>query len=686
MHWCKACQVFPKTAKDYLVHLHTKEHSEKTANKSAADAPWRESFKKANDVPSYPDAPTKRTPIRGLQFFEPATAWFCKLCEVFMGDTWCASQHLKSEIHTEKYAVSLLTIAVDFRFITTTIISQKFVEKEPKFEDKWLEARKKAFEMSDKNGKPLTDNEKQRKEEKKSKKKKNKRDKKKKNRVKKRKRGSTSSSSSNSDNSDSSSESNESAKKNESDQNETKNSIRVTMRNLLNDAPSKNDERTGKWTMVSANAGKPVPPPAPSISRSSAQEKKKDDQIIGQWSTLDPIISQEEKRLLEHLKGRLKTQQSEASEKSATTSRRADEKEKVREREPRDRSREPRETRDRSREVRDRSREPRDRSRERSRGDRNYRGRRSRSRSRSRSRGRYRRYSRSRSNSRGRRRVERPIVNFPEPRLPPNREDKKLPARSYVISKKEDTSSNAKKVMPMIGKMPVFKKQLSDKKTEETVEEKVEEEQPVEAATEEKQPRDDTWDDYMPDPLQYSALMGAPPPPPRATEEPEVVPPGLDPEQDDIPKPISDAPIARKGPLPKDFQDTLDLLYDGDTPKPVVIEPKFVPDPVPIEPPPIVMSEDGPQMIMAEDLSQHALLYGGFYTQNSEDSTAPQTVTDAIALADESIYEDVDQLESKANGTVEVVEMEESAKDHQMDMDDLAMLGIDVDDVGSGMW
>lgn len=282
--------------------------------------------------------------------------------------------------------------------------------------------------------------------------------------------------------------------------------------------------------------------------------------------------------------------------------------------------------------------------------------------------------------------MERPIVNFPEPRLPPNREDKKLPARSYVISKKEDNSSNAKKVMPMIGKMPVFKKQLSDKKTEEMLEDRVEEELPVEASAEEIQPRDDTWDDYMPDPLQYSALMGAPPPPPTAPEEPEVVPPGLDPEQDSefIPRPLNDAPIARKGPLPKDFQDTLDLLYDGDTPKPVVIEPKFVPEAVPVEPPPIVMSEDGPQMIMAEDLSQHALLYGGFYTQNSDDSAAPPAVPDTTLLANEPEHQENDQHDSKTNGSVETVD--DLAKDQQMDMDDLAMLGIDINDVGSGVW
>lgn len=520
--------------------------------------------------------------------------------------------------------------------------------------------------MSDQNSKPAVESDK-RKDEKKAKKKKNKRDgrkdKKKRSRAKKRKRGSTSSSSSDSDDSDSSSDSNDSVKKN-ADPSDAKNSIRVTMRNLLKDAPSKNDERTGKWTMVSADSEKPVPPPAPSISHATIQEKRKDDQIIGQWSTsVEPIISQEEKRLLESLKGRLKTQQAEAVQKPASSSsstrlaslgRRNDDREKVRVR-----------------------------SRERSRGERAYRGRRSRSRSRSRSRGRFRRYSRSRSGSRGRRRVERPIVNFPtEPRLPPSRDDKKLPARSYVISKKEDTSSNARKVMPMIGKMPVFKKQLSDKKSEEQVEEKVDETPAVEESSEEIIPRDDTWDDMMPDPMQYSALMGAPPPPPRI-EEPEVVPPGLDPEQDSefIPRPISDVPIARKGPLPKDFQDTLDLLYDGDTPKPVEFETKYVPEIVPVEPPPMVADPDGPQMIMAEDLSQHALLYGGFYPDVPEDPTE-----DKHSAEESTNEQEAAQNNEESNGKIKKVEADESSKDQLMDMDELAMLGIDVNDVGSGMW
>lgn len=36
MHWCRICDVFPKTAKDYLNHLHTKEHLER----DRVETPW----------------------------------------------------------------------------------------------------------------------------------------------------------------------------------------------------------------------------------------------------------------------------------------------------------------------------------------------------------------------------------------------------------------------------------------------------------------------------------------------------------------------------------------------------------------------------------------------------------------------------------------------------------------------
>ena len=30
MHWCRVCDVFPRTAKEYLNHLHSTEHKEET--------------------------------------------------------------------------------------------------------------------------------------------------------------------------------------------------------------------------------------------------------------------------------------------------------------------------------------------------------------------------------------------------------------------------------------------------------------------------------------------------------------------------------------------------------------------------------------------------------------------------------------------------------------------------------
>jgi len=45
-------------------------------------------------------------PVRGMQFLVPANAWFCKLCSVWIGDLHCASAHLKSRLHSNKYQVS----------------------------------------------------------------------------------------------------------------------------------------------------------------------------------------------------------------------------------------------------------------------------------------------------------------------------------------------------------------------------------------------------------------------------------------------------------------------------------------------------------------------------------------------------------------------------------------------------
>lgn len=39
MHWCQTCQVFPKTAKDFLTHLHTKDHQQM---QKTIESPWHD--------------------------------------------------------------------------------------------------------------------------------------------------------------------------------------------------------------------------------------------------------------------------------------------------------------------------------------------------------------------------------------------------------------------------------------------------------------------------------------------------------------------------------------------------------------------------------------------------------------------------------------------------------------------
>ncbi|CAG5019100.1 unnamed protein product [Parnassius apollo] len=126
MHWCRVCNEFPATAKDYLTHLHSPGHHKMAA--AHMEAPWHSVSGMNEGFPNYPSAPTKRTPIRGLQFFVPSTAWYCKLCDQFIGDLHCASAHLKSIVHSKNYT--------------------NFVEQNPHWDTDWMSDRQKAFEKS----------------------------------------------------------------------------------------------------------------------------------------------------------------------------------------------------------------------------------------------------------------------------------------------------------------------------------------------------------------------------------------------------------------------------------------------------------------------------------------------------------------------------------------------------------
>lgn len=126
LHWCRMCDEFPKTAKDFLLHLQSDKHKNNIQENDVGDnTPWHK-LPPETELPTYEGAPKKRIPIRGnnlfsiknrllyvfllnflgLQFFISAPAWYCKLCDTWIGDLHCASHHLKSQAHFQNYAVS----------------------------------------------------------------------------------------------------------------------------------------------------------------------------------------------------------------------------------------------------------------------------------------------------------------------------------------------------------------------------------------------------------------------------------------------------------------------------------------------------------------------------------------------------------------------------------------------------
>lgn len=233
--------------------------------------------------------------------------------------------------------------------------------------------------------------------------------------------------------------------------------------------------------------------------------------------------------------------------------------------------------------------------------------------------------TRSRTRSSSRNRIEKPIVRHPEfrPRVP--EKDKEREKRSTTdtkdkkhVDKKNKSSSTSStttsgKKLPFIGKMPVFKKQTAgqadgngaentmaytgDNSQHANPASYVPQRPPAPTAAQiQMAMMEDVYgnappfhpdagmmmdyDELMPDPIQFVNLMGQappPPPPPAAVgggksadttdeEAEDILPPGIDvAESDDcVPRPISDGPLPRKGPLPKDLEEALNIIFPGE--------------------------------------------------------------------------------------------------------------------------
>ncbi|KRT80793.1 hypothetical protein AMK59_5364 [Oryctes borbonicus] len=438
LHWCRMCDVFPKTAKDLLIHLHTAEHRNMMQDD---EIPWHK-------LPSEPEFPfvdgaaKKRLPIKGLQFFVSATAWYCRLCDVWVGDLHCASSHLRSIRHSQNYT--------------------NFVEQNPHWELEWLKDRERALERV-KRGNRSSDSEDNR--DKKKKKRKEKysptssgtKDKKKKKRSKKRRKDSSDSSSSSSSSASSSDEE-------EGDKKDPSKSIHVVMRNKmkLQAQMIMNEGLTGKWEAIGRLVEEHKK--KESLTHEIKETENSEDNLINQWMTVKQP-QDKDKVLLENLKDRLKQKQEAEKIRQAELEKKRKEKEREEQERKEKEEREAREMEEAKRKEREEMERLKDiREQIKFKTKEKYRRRRSHSRSPERSERSERKHSRS--------------PNYDHRRKTPDKyrrhcEDSPRGKRKYD---REDSKSDRKpppppsyKKLPFIGRMPLFKNKKPDERPEKEI-------------------------------------------------------------------------------------------------------------------------------------------------------------------------------------------------------------------------
>ncbi|GLV35113.1 uncharacterized protein CBL_01739 [Carabus blaptoides fortunei] len=660
LHWCRVCDVFPRSAKDFLNHLHSLEHRQVTQEHQLVDTPWHK-LPTDPELPTYKGASVKRVPIKGLQFFISATAWYCKLCDVWIGDLHCASLHLKSKNHSHNYS--------------------NFVEQNPHWETNWLKDREKAYSRCAKSKLAIDDK---------------------------------------MDSSGTSSSSSSTASSSEDDSDKAK-SIRVAMRNkmrmqaqlILNEEIGGKLEVLGRLVEEERNRTKKevenvdtiLPQPSESVV---------EDNIINQWMTVN---TNNDEHILDNLKGRLKQRQEVNKEKTADgiVERRRDR--ELKHREIQQRLLEEQECMERDREECERTKE-RERNRRRKRSD-------SRSpeskyaitrgRSRSKSNG---RNNNSTRTGRGRsaeryyfredRRNDSGKPRSSELKFKPRRtidyEDDetqfdKHSSDSYKQSrsKKQSSSSSSHRKLPFIGRMPLFKKRSDGEEKEikkEDYEIRLSKFEPgntarafipepgivhiTKLATPIEMPNIGVLinaenppppPNIIPEPPQISSTLdtdGIPPPPPiindtpvsTVAEEQEVQDMDLDEAAPPLPPgvPVAEAkPLAKPAGnhLPRDFQEALNIIFPGDQ-----------------RPDMVAGAQNDPNLMMQYQYSMgYSMMYPGMqhmydYSISQDEQ---QIKEDGVTLAVPA--------DDKASATV-------SAQPGD-DKEDLAMLGIDVEDMAA---
>jgi len=58
--------------------------------------------------------------LLGVEFLMSTQAFYCSLCDVFLGSCTCAETHCKSDEHNDKYAVSIVPYLCHFEYSEVT--------------------------------------------------------------------------------------------------------------------------------------------------------------------------------------------------------------------------------------------------------------------------------------------------------------------------------------------------------------------------------------------------------------------------------------------------------------------------------------------------------------------------------------------------------------------------------------
>nr|XP_023017651.1 zinc finger matrin-type protein CG9776-like isoform X1 [Leptinotarsa decemlineata] len=461
LHWCRSCDEFPETAKDFLLHLQDKKHKEAAKENDHDSTPWHK-LPAEPVLPSHEGAPVKRIPIKGLQFFISAPSWYCKLCDVWIGDLHCASHHLKSQAHFQNY--------------------ENFIAQNPHWEMEWLKDREKSktrqvAAQEDSSESDSSKRKRKRKEKRQSQEMFGTKDKKKKKKTKKKRRRSSDSSSSSSSSDSTSDDENEDRSK----------SIRVAMRNMKQVQSIMEEDLSAKWSVLeklvdehkkkevrdSEKRDIPSPPPPP----------MPEDPLINQWMTVSQPPAKE-KQMLEELKDRMRQKQENERIRQAELEQRRKEKEREEREKAERRKREEREAAEMAeKEKRKREQEDMERIRDKERNQvrfkTNYRRRGSPSKSGDEEEQRHEKYYRQESTRHGRDSESRSNYKSHNSRSRSRsveRNNRKSSERSGDRKQEESNGKSKKppgppsyKKLPFIGRMPLFKNRVKASEEKEEI-------------------------------------------------------------------------------------------------------------------------------------------------------------------------------------------------------------------------